>query len=116
LLDHAQVLLIDSATSLEVLADLVADARRGSPALRVAAHLPLLARAEERDVAVERDRRDLAPSALVGTYDAVAAALATLARAGLDIVVLSAPDQIQEVHIAGEQVIGRFRAAAAIAA
>lgn len=116
LLDHAQVLLIDTAPSLEVLADLIADARRGSPALRVAAHLPLLARAEERDVAVERDRRDLAPSALVGTYDAVAAALATLARAGLDIAVLSAPDQIHEVHIAGEQVIGRFRAAAAIAA
>ncbi len=116
LLAHADVLLIDTDEPLGSLSDLVRLLRQDYPSLRIAAHLPLLARAEAQDVAVELGRRDLSPSALVGTFDDVAAKLGELAGAGLDIAVLSAPDQIQEVHIAGEQVIGRVRASAALTA
>lgn len=111
LLAHAQVLLLDEAVPIDALADLVAEARRAHPGLRLAAGVPLLARAEERDVETERAYRDPDPATLVGTFGAAAAKLADFARAGLDIAVLSAPDQIHEVHVAGEQVIGRFRAA-----
>jgi len=110
MLGHADVLLIDTPPAIEALAEIVAEERRANPGLRLAARLPFLARADEHDVAFERAYRDPSPATLVGTYDAVAASLAALARAGLDIAVLSAPDQIHEVHIAGEQVIGRFRA------
>jgi len=116
LLAHTAVLLIDAAPSLDVLVDLIADARRANPSLRIAAQIPLLTRAEAQDVAIEREHRSLPASALVGTFEEVAAKLGELAGAGLDIAVLSAPDQIQEVHIAGEQIIGRYRAQAAIAA
>jgi alkanesulfonate monooxygenase len=110
------VLLIDTEEALGSLPDLVSSLRQDHPSLRIAAHLPLLARAEAQDLAVELARRDLSPSALVGTFDEVAAKLGELAGAGLDIAVLAAPDQIQEVHIAGEQVIGRVRASALLAA
>lgn len=116
LLAHADVLLIDGEVPLGSLAEVIGALRGDYPSLRIAADLPLLARAEASDVAVEHGRRDPSPSALVGTFDEVAAKLGELAGAGLDIAVLSAPDQIQEVHIAGEQVIGRFRASAALAA
>jgi alkanesulfonate monooxygenase len=116
LLAHAEVLLLDEATPVDELADLIADTRRANPSLCIAASLPLLTRADERDVAVETAYLDPALSTLVGTYDAVTARLRDLAAAGLDIAVLSAPDQVREVHIAGEQIIGRFRAATTIAA
>ncbi|WP_313440313.1 LLM class flavin-dependent oxidoreductase [Novosphingobium sp.] len=116
LLRQADVLLIDTDAPLGSVADVIASLRKSHPALKIAAHLPLLARAEAEDVAVEHARRNLSHSALVGTFDEVVAKLGELAQAGLDIAVLSAPDQIQEVHIAGEQVIGRFHASAALAA
>lgn len=115
LLVHAGVLLLDAAVPIDALADLVADARRANPSLRIAASLPLLTRADERDVAVEAAYLDPAPSTLVGTYEPVTAKLRDIAAAGLDIAVLSAADQIREVHIAGEQIIGRLRTAAVAA-
>ncbi|HUD29630.1 MAG TPA: LLM class flavin-dependent oxidoreductase [Novosphingobium sp.] len=115
LLGHADVLLLDGAPPVDALADLIADTRRANPALRLAATVPLLTRADGRDVAVEAAYRDPAPAALVGTYDAVAERLRAFAAAGLDIAVLSAPDQIHEVHVAGEQVVGRVRALATAA-
>lgn len=115
LLGHADVLLLDTLPPIDALANLIAEARRANPAVRLAATVPVLTRADERDVATETAFRAPAPSTLVGTYDAVAAGLRAFASAGLDIAVLSAPDQIHEVHIAGEQVIGRFRALAAAA-
>ncbi|MFK4870396.1 LLM class flavin-dependent oxidoreductase [Novosphingobium sp. ZW T3_23] len=116
LMRHADVLLIDTDVPLRSLTEVIAPLRQSHPALKIAAQLPLLARAEAEDVALEHQRRNLSPSALVGTFDELAAKLGELEQAGLDIAVLSAPDQIQEVHIAGEQVIGRFRASAALAA
>lgn len=115
LLSHAEVLLLDHAAPVDAWADLVADAHRANPSLLIAAPLPLLTRAEERDVAVEAAYLNPAPSILVGTYESVAATLRDLASAGLNIAVFSAPDQIREVHIAGEQIIGRLRAAAVAA-
>lgn len=115
LLGHAQVLLLDGATPIAGLADLVADTRRANPSVRIAAPLELLTRAQERDVAVEVEYLDPGPSTLVGTYDAVVESLRALAGAGLDIAVFSAPDQVREVHIAGEQIIGRLRAVATAA-
>lgn len=112
LLGHAEVLLLDGATPVDALADLIADTRRSNPTLRIAASLPLLTRADERDVAAETAYLAPTPSTLVGTYDAVTAKLRDIAAAGLDIAVLSAPDQVREVHVAGEQIIGRFRAVA----
>jgi alkanesulfonate monooxygenase len=115
LLAHAEVLLLDEVVPVDALSDLVADARRANPSLRIAAPLPLLTRADDRDVAVEAAYLDPAPSTLVGTYESVTAKLRDLAAAGLGIAVLSAPDQIREVHVAGEQIIGRLRAAAVAA-
>lgn len=112
LLAHAEVLLLDTGLSIEALGDFVSGARDAYPDLRIAARIPLLARAEAADVAVARGRTALSADTLVGTYDEVAATLADLERAGLDIAVLSATNQIHEVHAAGEQVIGRVRAAA----
>lgn len=112
LLPHADVLLLDEETPIDALADAVADARKAASGLRIAARLPILARAEAADVAVERERIELPGAALVGTYNDIAATLNDLTRAGLDIAVFSATNQIQEVHIAGEQIIGRVRASA----
>jgi len=76
---------------------------------RIVAELPVLARALEADVAAELARGAPAPHTLTGTYDNVAGQIAALAEAGLDGVILSAPDQIHEVHIAGEQIVSRVR-------
>jgi alkanesulfonate monooxygenase len=77
--------------------------------VRIAAEIPILTRALDADIAAERGRRPISPHTLIGSYDAVADTLASLAQAGLDIAVLSAADQIRDVHIAGEQIVSRVR-------
>lgn len=110
LLAQADVVLL-AGVPAPALADAIADARarHGGRSIRIAADIPLLTRAETRDIDAERARLSPPPHALVGTFDDVAAQLTQLAGLGLDIALLSATDQIREVHIAGEQIIARVR-------
>lgn len=80
--------------------------------LRIAAQIEVFTREQEADLDAEQPRLAPAVNRLAGTHDEVAARLDALSRAGLDIVVASAVDQIREVHIVGEQIIGRLRAQA----
>lgn len=86
-----------------------ARAAAGEGTLRIAADIPILARPEARDAAIEQARRALPANAVIGSFDAVADRLAQFIDAGAQTLILSGSDQIQDVHIAGEQIIARLQ-------
>ena len=73
------------------------------------ASVTILARETQADVDAELVRLSLPEDAVIGTYDNVAQQLAALVGTGVTRLVLSAGDQIREVHIVGEQILPRLR-------
>jgi len=107
--EHADVHLLDALSIESARAEIGRlRASTGARQRRFGVQLSILAREEQADVDAELRRAPRPTGEIAGSYDAVAQALAEYADAGIDVLLLNAPDQIREVHIVGEQVLPRL--------
>lgn len=71
---------------------------------------PVLARETEEEAAFDANRESPVPGTLVGSYDAIAARIAELARLGIRHFVLSAEPSVEEAYRVGQHVLPRLSA------